>query len=340
MKNHFMKTAVDGLKGSKTAFLCLGAGFCYLLAGQPEKARAALRDNEEPKNKRQDIGRLISELNAACENRSLLDRLKSRKGRANLLQSGTERLVGTDTCPGTTVPAGTAYTDSGTTAGADNTVGTVNTSCIFGQKSFYTDTPGPDVIYRFALPPLASRIPTCSISSTTSNNDGNIYILSADGTGCPSGINNSVTNCATGRDSSSGPDVETITDAQLDALPAGTYYLFIDSFYPGAAGSGPYTLNLNCTTVSVPTAAGVSVGGRVALANGTGLSRVTVSVTGSNGQIRTATTNSFGFYRFDSLPAGDTYTFQVSSRKYRFSNPTQVVSVNDNIANLNFEAFE
>ena len=346
MNNQQLQIFGNSLQRYKKTFFGLGAGFCYLLAGQPLTAVAAPKDNQEPTKRRQNIGRLIKELNAKCENKSLLDKLKNQPAKENLLGPVGEPIimVGTDGCPGTTIPAGTSFTDTGTTIGANNTVNNVQTGC-----SNYTTTAGPDVIYRFTLPALASRIATCSITVTPTGATGydtSIYILSNSGTGCPAGPNAAVTNCLNGADAGSFNVAETITDAEIDAMPAGTYYLFVDSFYSvGSTGqpnrhNGPYSLNFVCTTVATPTAASISVSGKVISPNGTGLSRVSVSATDSTGETRYATTNSFGYYKFEGLRAGELYIFEASSKKYQFSNPTQVVSVNDNIADLNFSGIE
>lgn len=66
-----------------------------------------------------------------------------------------------------------------------------------------------------------------------------------------------------------------------------------------------------------PTAASVSVGGRVMTAAGRGISRVYVSMTGSDGETRTAMTNPFGYFRFDAVAAGETYVFTIRSKQLR-----------------------
>jgi hypothetical protein len=49
-----------------------------------------------------------------------------------------------------------------------------------------------------------------------------------------------------------------------------------------------------------------------------------------------ATTNSFGFYRFENVPAGKTYVLSVISRQFRFT--PQVLNVEDNMEGVNFVA--
>ena len=62
-----------------------------------------------------------------------------------------------------------------------------------------------------------------------------------------------------------------------------------------------------------------SVSGRVLDANGQAVSRATVSMTDSAGAVRTAQTNPFGYYRFDDVRTGATYTFLAMAKRHRFS---------------------
>jgi len=85
-----------------------------------------------------------------------------------------------------------------------------------------------------------------------------------------------------------------------------------------------------------PTAATVSVSGRVTNANGTGVSRATVTITSSEGILRSALTNSFGYYRFDDVQVGQNHILQVSSKRYQFQ--PQVIFVTEDMENVNFTA--
>jgi pectin methylesterase-like acyl-CoA thioesterase len=88
-----------------------------------------------------------------------------------------------------------------------------------------------------------------------------------------------------------------------------------------------------------PTAANVSVSGKVLNAGGQGIARAGVTLTnGATGEVRSVYTNSFGYYEFGDIPAGAIYIVTVSSRKYSFENPSQIINVSDNIAELNFTA--
>jgi hypothetical protein len=87
-----------------------------------------------------------------------------------------------------------------------------------------------------------------------------------------------------------------------------------------------------------PTAAGVEVSGRVLTPDGRGLRNATVTMTDANGVVRTTTTSTFGYYRFDNVAVGETYVMGVSSRNYRFT--PRVVQVVDNMTDVDFIGLE
>jgi alpha-tubulin suppressor-like RCC1 family protein len=87
-----------------------------------------------------------------------------------------------------------------------------------------------------------------------------------------------------------------------------------------------------------PTAANVSIEGRVSNSNGAGISRALVSFTDGQGNLRTTRTNSFGHYSFDQVEVGQTYVFNISAKGYSFS--SQIVTLKDELTELNFIAAE
>jgi len=87
-----------------------------------------------------------------------------------------------------------------------------------------------------------------------------------------------------------------------------------------------------------PTAANVSVSGRVLTSQGQGIRNAGVTLTDANGTTRTAITSSFGYYRFDEVEVGQTYVVTVRSKRFQFSNPTQVITLMDVLTDLNFAA--
>ncbi len=95
---------------------------------------------------------------------------------------------------------------------------------------------------------------------------------------------------------------------------------------------------LNSLVNLAPTAANVNISGRVLANNGRGISRAKVVITSADGVRRYATTNPFGYYTFDNLSAGETYIISVASKRYTFTNPTQVVTINEDLTDFNFTA--
>jgi len=87
-----------------------------------------------------------------------------------------------------------------------------------------------------------------------------------------------------------------------------------------------------------PTAANVSISGRVMTADGRGLSRASVILTDMNGNSRTATTSVFGYFRFDEVMVGETYILTAVSKGYVFQQ--QTISVLDEMSGLDFIALE
>jgi len=59
-------------------------------------------------------------------------------------------------------------------------------------------------------------------------------------------------------------------------------------------------------------------------------------LTDSNGETRTVLTNPLGYYRFDEVPAGQSYIFNIRHKRYQF-NP-QVLDVTEETNDLDFVA--
>lgn len=85
-----------------------------------------------------------------------------------------------------------------------------------------------------------------------------------------------------------------------------------------------------------PTAAQVSIGGRVLTGKGNAVSRVIVRLTDSNGATRTVSTNTFGYYHFDGVRSGETYTVSVSHKKLQFNPSSRVINVQDEVSDMDF----
>ncbi len=89
-----------------------------------------------------------------------------------------------------------------------------------------------------------------------------------------------------------------------------------------------------CFSNLAPTAANVSVSGRVLTTNGSGVRNAVVVLTDSNGVSRQAVSSSFGYYRFTDVQAGATYVMSVASKRYQFTPRT--VTVADELTGIDF----
>ena len=87
-----------------------------------------------------------------------------------------------------------------------------------------------------------------------------------------------------------------------------------------------------------PTAASVSVSGRVLTNTGRGIGNAVVTITDSTGNSRTTVSGSLGYYRFTDVPAGDLYVLTVNSRRFTFAQPSVSLSVNGDTNDVNFTA--
>jgi hypothetical protein len=91
-------------------------------------------------------------------------------------------------------------------------------------------------------------------------------------------------------------------------------------------------------TINGTTAASVAVAGRVMTQTGRAIRNVVITMTDATGYVRVATTSSFGYYRFEDVPAGETYTFEVKAKRYRFAQAAQVRSITQDIDDIIFVA--
>jgi len=90
--------------------------------------------------------------------------------------------------------------------------------------------------------------------------------------------------------------------------------------------------------VLAPTAANASISGRVLTAEGSGVRNAIVQLTDQQGNVRSVRTSSFGYYRFDDVPSGETYLLSVVSKRFQFANPTRLISVVDDLTGEDFVA--
>lgn len=108
----------------------------------------------------------------------------------------------------------------------------------------------------------------------------------------------------------------------------------------GSMRSGPFVVTSGFWNFSplAPTAATTSVGGRILTSDGLGIRNAVVTLTSQNGAPRIVLSGSFGYYNFDDVAVGQSYVVAVSAKRYSFSQPALVVSVVDQLVNVNFIA--
>lgn len=88
---------------------------------------------------------------------------------------------------------------------------------------------------------------------------------------------------------------------------------------------------------TVPTAAEVSVGGRITTADGRGIRNIRVTVSGGDlAGPRSAITSAFGYWQVEGLTAGQSYVVSVGAKRYLFDPPARLVSPTDSMADVDF----
>lgn len=92
-------------------------------------------------------------------------------------------------------------------------------------------------------------------------------------------------------------------------------------------------------TPLAPTASTASISGRILTAESGGVRNVIISLTGlSGGRARTARSTTFGFYRFENIPVGETYILTVQTKRFVFLPDTRIVTLLDDLTDVDFTA--
>lgn len=88
------------------------------------------------------------------------------------------------------------------------------------------------------------------------------------------------------------------------------------------------------TAIVAPSAAGVSVSGRVLSSEGRGLKNARVTMSAPDGSVRSVATGPRGNYHFEDVPSGTTYIVSVASRRYTYEPRT--LSLEDSVTGFDF----
>jgi hypothetical protein len=106
------------------------------------------------------------------------------------------------------------------------------------------------------------------------------------------------------------------------------------AFAPQAVGDTSEFSDAAAVVLAPPSAASVTLAGRVMSGKNRGVSNASLYLTDSSGEIRVARTNAFGYYQFTEVRAGETYIISVSHRSYQFT--PQVITVSEELADVDF----
>ncbi|HEX2639046.1 MAG TPA: carboxypeptidase-like regulatory domain-containing protein, partial [Pyrinomonadaceae bacterium] len=85
-----------------------------------------------------------------------------------------------------------------------------------------------------------------------------------------------------------------------------------------------------------PTAANVTISGRIMDQGGQGIRGAIVAITDSTGKAKSAVSSTFGYYSFDEIATGQTYIIGVNSKRYQFT--PKSITVNDQLSGVDFVA--
>ena len=189
-------------------------------------------------------------------------------------------------------------------------------------------------------------LPTVSTAGTTQEIPLNLLLFPALPSGTPTGLTYDVATSAAFTGSPSVcfnlPSFTTMQfpNLRIYHLEAGIWVNRTASVntYPTLCSTGLTTLSPFAIGMLAPSAAGVTVSGRVLTAEGRGLRNARVTITDQSGVSRTVVTSSFGYYTFTDVEVGQTYLIGVASKRYHFT--PRLLQVVDSLSDVDFTAIQ
>jgi CSLREA domain-containing protein len=130
------------------------------------------------------------------------------------------------------------------------------------------------------------------------------------------------------------PGLTLASNGQISGTPGapGTYTFTVRAVdTDGMAGVAQFSM-----LIVAPTAASVSVSGKITDHEGRPVSRAVVTIIDPLSGLRLALTNSFGYYRFEDIPVGRSYVIEIAAKGYTFA--PGLIAVNEEVNELNFTA--
>ena len=122
---------------------------------------------------------------------------------------------------------------------------------------------------------------------------------------------------------------------------AGTSTSLNTLIYDFSGSSYHYNSDFSSTSVVAriappPSAANVSIDGRVMLQAGNGIRNVRVALIQADGTLLVTKTSSFGYYRFEDIPAGQNVVVSLAAKLYTFTPSTRVVTLNEDLTDFDW----
>jgi hypothetical protein len=88
-----------------------------------------------------------------------------------------------------------------------------------------------------------------------------------------------------------------------------------------------------------PTAAHVSISGRVTRLDGTGLNNAVLTLSdGTLTSPKIAISSSFGYFKFEGVEIGQVYVLTVTHRRFTFNEPVRFLNVVDELSGIDFQS--
>lgn len=150
-------------------------------------------------------------------------------------------------------------------------------------------------------------------------------------------------------DATDGPNIAGRVTSRIVALPFAALNqpqvqirLITTNAANSSGGSTPdewIGVNNVVVTALAPSSAGVTIGGRVLTSEGHPVYGARISMSDIAGNTRTALTNSFGFYQFEDVAAGESYVFSGFAKRHALLTKYQLYTVEEDFAGLDFVAY-
>jgi hypothetical protein len=135
-----------------------------------------------------------------------------------------------------------------------------------------------------------------------------------------------------GDDDASDSDATNVTNPA--GSPAGTFPVI--GLTTGGPGANSHRFDVGFAMD--PSAAAVTVSGRVMLADGTGIRGARVTLTEMDGTEHHALTGGFGYYQFFEIASGQGAVIRVSAKRFRFTESVRFLYLDDNVSDIDFIA--